>query len=290
MLTLLLPGLANAQVMFSLFVGTRAEVAERMISLAKPKSGELVMDLGSGDGRLVISSAKAVAGVRGLGVDIDAKLVRESSGRAWVEGVSDRVKFLQQNVFDADLSKVDVIYMWLFPELMRLLRDKILNEARPGTRVVTQMFDQGAWQADAVDTEQASVRMWIVPAKLEGNWNWELTLPGTKKNSYAAVFDQRFQQADGVVRVGNVRRATREFKINGEDISFTLHIPLPGLSTGQEHEFSGKVKGNVIEGKVRIHKTMKGETDQLDYVDYPWRAARSAKSAYFNPTGLDQPR
>ena len=290
LLVLMAPGAAMAQAMFSLFVGTRSEVADRMIELAGLKAGDVVVDLGAGDGRLVIGSAKAKAGVTGFGAELDPKLVREATARAWVEGVSDRVKFLNQNVFDTDLRRVDVIYMWLFPELQRLLRNKIMVEARPGTRIVTQMFDMGTWQADAVDAEQQSVRMWIVPANIAGNWNWDLALPGTGKNTYASIIDQNFQQADAVVRVGKIRRATREFKVNGTQISFTLNIPLPGLAGSQEHEFIGRVIGNVIEGKVRMHRPVKGDSEKFDVTEYPWRATRSSKTTYFNPTGIELPR
>ncbi|MFM9968947.1 MAG: methyltransferase domain-containing protein [Burkholderiales bacterium] len=279
-----------AQAMFSLFVGTREEVAARMIDLAKLKKGDVVVDLGAGDGRLVIGSAKANPGVTGLGVDLNPKLVMEAKARAWVEGVDKQVTFLQKNVFDTDLSKVDVIYMWLFPELQRLLRPKILAEARPGTRIVTQMFDMGTWQADAVDSEQASVRMWVVPANIAGNWTWDLKLPGTKKNTYTAIIEQAFQNADAVVRVDNTRRAVREFKVNGDQISFTLNIPLPGMEGSQEHEFVGKAKGNVIEGKARLHRPVKGDGEKFDVAAYPWRATRSAATNYFKPTGLEPVR
>jgi SAM-dependent methyltransferase len=287
---LLVPATAMAQAMFSLFVGTREEVAARMIDLAKLKKGDVVVDLGSGDGRLVITSAKANPGVTGFGVDLNPKLVLEARARAWFEGVDKQVTFEQKNVFDADLTKVDVIYMWLFPELQRLLRPKILAEARPGTRIVTQMFDMGTWQADAVDSEQASVRMWIVPAKIAGNWTWDLKLPGTKKNTYTAIVEQAFQNADAVVRVENTRRATREFKVNGDEIKFTLNMPLPGMEGSHEHEFIGKVKGNVIEGKVRMHHPVKGDTEKFDFTEYPWRAVRTATTTYFKPTGLEPVR
>ena len=289
-LLLIIPGAAMAQAMFSLFVGTRSEIADRMIHLAGLKAGDVVVDLGAGDGRLVIGSAKANAGVTGFGADLDPKLVREATARAWVEGVGDRVKFLHQNVFDNDLRKVDVIYMWLFPELQRLLRNKIMAEARPGTRIVTQMFDMGAWQPDAVDAEQSSVRMWVVPAKVAGNWNWDLKLPGVQRNAYAAIIDQHFQQADAAVRVGNVRRAAREFKVNGDQFTFALNIPLPGLNGSQEHEFTGRIKGNVIEGRVRMYRPVKGDSETYDFTEYPWRAKRSSKTTYFNPTGINPPR
>jgi len=287
---LLSPRFAQAQAMFSLFVGTREEIAERMINLAKLKKSDVVVDLGAGDGRLVIGSAKSNPGVTGFGVDLNPKLVQEANARAFVEGVGSQVTFLQKNVFDTDLSKVDVIYMWLFPELQRLLRPKILAEAKPGTRVVTQMFDMGAWQADAVDTEQASVRLWVVPANIAGNWSWDLKLPGMKKNTYTAIIEQAFQNADAAVRVGNTRRAVREFKINGDQLTFTLNMPLPGVQGSQEHEFIGTAKGNVIEGRVRIHHPIKGDNEKYDVTEFPWRATRSARTAYFNPTGLEPVR
>lgn len=288
-LTLLLsiPASAMAQAMFSLWVGSREEVVSRMIALAKLKAGDVVTDLGAGDGRLVIGSALANPKVTGFGVDINPQLVREASGRAYVSGVGDRVKFLHQNVFDADLSKVDVIYMWLFPELMRLLRDKVLLEARPGTRIVSQMFDMGSWQADAVDSEQASVRMWIVPAKIAGNWTWELALPGGKKNTYTAIFDQKFQHADAVVRVDTVRRQIREFKLDGDQFTFQLSMPLPGMEGSQDHEFTGRVKGNVMEGKVKWQRPVRGDSETFNSTEIPWKAVRTPTTTYFKPTGVE---
>jgi precorrin-6B methylase 2 len=284
-LALAAPAPLLAQSTFSLFVPTREEIATRMIELAQLKKGDVVTDLGAGDGRLVIWSAKGNAGVTGFGVDINPQLVREASARAWMEGVGDRVKFLHQNVFDADIAKVDVIYIWLFPELMRLLRNKLLAEAKPGTRIVSQMFDFGPWQADAVDREQSSVRMWVVPARIAGNWNWDLQVKGAKRVRYAAVMEQVFQRGDAVVRVENARRAVREIRIDGPKISFLVTLPLPGLGDPKEHEFIGTVKGDVIEGKARIFGPFKAEADERVVDEYPWRAVRSAKTSYFDHTG-----
>lgn len=280
-----------AQTNFSPFVATREEIAQRMIHLAALKKGDVVVDLGSGDGRLVIWSAKSNPGITGYGVDIDAKLVREATARAWMEDVGDRVKFHHRNVFDADLRRVDVIYLWLFPELMRLLRNKIFLEARPGTRIVTQMFGFGPWLADATDTEQRTVQLWIVPAKIAGNWSWELAVPGSKRNRYDAIFDQVFQQADGVVRVRNTHRAIREFKLTGDRLAFSLTIPLPRLAQPKEHEFRGIVKGDRIEGSVRLfERPPRGEDDEPPSIEVPWRATRGAKSRYFDPVGAERPR
>lgn len=289
----LLPGAAAAQAMFSPFIGTKAEIASRMIALADPKPGETVADLGSGDGRLVIGAVKDRPGVKGFGVDIDAKLVREATARAWTEDIGDRARFMHQNVFDADLRQVDVIFMWLFPELQRLLRNKILAEARPGTRIVTQTFDLGAWQPDRVDSEQDSVRMWIVPANIGGNWNWTLVLPsglpsgrpGGRKTDYAAIVDQHFQQVDAVVRVDKQRRMTRMFTIRGDEVAFSITIPVPGLPN-QDHDFAGKVRGNVMTGVVRLRGPFNESTGEYGWTELPWRATRGSRTRYFDPTGV----
>ena len=130
----------------------------------------------------------------------------------------------------------------------------------------------------------------MVPANIAGNWSWDLKLPGMKKNTYTAIIEQAFQNADAAVRVGNTRRAVREFKINGDQLTFTLNMPLPGVQGSQEHEFIGTAKGNVIEGRVRIHHPIKGDNEKYDVTEFPWRATRSARTAYFNPTGLEPVR
>src|SRR5688572_20057647 len=116
---------ARAQERFSPFVGSNPENVKRMVDLAEPRSGETVIDLGSGDGRIVFEAVERRPGVRGIGVDINAELVQKSNAAAKAKGLADRARFMHQNAFDADLANVDVIFMWLFPELMRLLRPKI---------------------------------------------------------------------------------------------------------------------------------------------------------------------
>src|SRR5918997_5403714 len=169
--------IARAQERFSPFVGSNPENVRRMVELAAPRSGETVIDLGSGDGRIVFAALEGRPGVQGLGVDINAELVQKSNAAAKAQGLADRVRFMHQNAFDADLGKVDVIFMWLFPELMRLLRPKILAQARPGTRVVTATWDLGSWQADAVDDNGGypSIPKWKRPGRIGGGWGLGLT-------------------------------------------------------------------------------------------------------------------
>lgn len=275
---------ARGQEMFSPFVGSAPENVDRMLKIAKLRDGDVVLDLGSGDGRIVIGAAKLNPKVRGWGVDLDAKLVRESNETAEKEGVGGRVRFFHRNVFDADVSKADVIFMWLFPELQRLLRTKILAEARPGTRVVTNLWDMGTWKSDEVDEDKTNVHYWVVPAKVEGNWNWSLSLYG-RKHDYAAVLEQHFQNGEGVVRVASRRRVLHDVKVNGDQLSFSLLMSIDGVGYVR-HEFIGKVSGNRVEGVAKLMKPMRDNRDEYENVELPWRAVRVQKSAYFGKTGI----
>ena len=274
-------GPAFAQERFSLFVPTEEDDVPRMLKLAGVKDGDMVYDLGSGDGRIVLHAAKIFPKARGRGIEIDEKLVMESRQVAQKAGVADRVQFLHQNAFDADLKDANIIAMWLWPELMRMLRPKIMNEARPGTRIVTRIWDLGpAWKPDATDTNGSQLFMWIVPAKVAGNWSWELTLGNTKR-TYAAVLEQNFQVIEGVVRSANRRGVLDGMKLTGDEITFSLMMTLDGVGLVR-HQFTGRVKGDVIEGTASI-KHEPYETA----IELPWRARRVANSAYFAPTGVN---
>jgi hypothetical protein len=271
---------APAQERFSLFVPTEEDDVVRMLKLVGLHDGDVVFDLGSGDGRIVLEAARQNPKVRGLGIEIDEKLVLESRKTAEAKGLSDRVQFLHQNAFDADLKEATVISMWLWPELMRMLRPKILAEARPGTRVVTRTWDLGSWTPDATDTNGSQLFTWTVPARVEGNWTW--TLPaGNATRTYAAVFEQRFQNVEGVVRVGNRRGVFDGVKVSGDRISFSLMLTLDGLGLVR-HQFEGQVREDKIDGTVRL---MREPYDQV--TEFPWQAQRTSASAYFAPTGLD---
>lgn len=278
---------AGAQERFSLFVGSAPTTVERMVRMAGLRDNATVMDMGSGDGRIVFAAAQSNPTVRGIGVDIDAKLVKQSNAKAEELGVADRVRFMHQNAFDADLSQVDVIFMWFFPELMRLLRNKILDEARPGTRVVAALWGFGSWPPDATDKEPAEVNMWIVPAKVAGYWDWDLEF-GAMKRSFSAVFEQRFQTLEGVVRTGNRHGIFHDLKLRGEEISFVLMMTMPNLGFTRG-EFTGRVKGDTMHGVVRITLPPKTdeEDEELETAVLPWQARRVVSSAFFAPAGTD---
>lgn len=279
---------ARAQERFSPFVGSDPGVVERMVKFAALKAGETVMDLGSGDGRIVFAAARNYPGVQGIGVEINADLVRKANAEAEKLKLSDRVRFLHQNVFDADLSKVDVIFMWLFPELMRLLRPKILAEARPGTRLVAATWDMGDWwPADRKDENTDSylgIRMWIVPARIEGGWHWTLPLGGIVHH-FNALFEQRMQQVEGVVRVGKRREIINNMTLRADMLEGRFGITVPG--TGYvRFRFEGRVLGDQIDGRMEARITKNEDDEEKPAIlTLPWKGQRASTGPYFAHTG-----
>ena len=279
--TALLPGAVRAQERFSLFVGSPEFTVERMVKLAQLRDDDVVVDLGSGDGRIILAALRANPKVRGWGVDINPELIAEANANAREQGVADRAQFFHRNVFDADIGQATVITMWLFPELMRLLRPKLLAEAKPGTRLVSNGFEMPGWEPDLIDTDGGRVLVWIVPAKVQGYWNWDLPVTGSALR-YEALLEQRFQVAEGVCRIGDRRGVFDDMKLRGEDLSFGMEITLDKVGLTR-HEFSGKVRGDRIEGSVKV---LYRDDPAYKTFTYPWQAARTTATTYFRPTGL----
>jgi SAM-dependent methyltransferase len=149
------------------YVPTPPEVVTEMLKLAGVTKDDVVYDLGSGDGRIVIAAAKEF-GARGVGVEISPKLVAEARANAERAGVADRVRFVEQDLFAADLREATVVTLYLLPELNLKLRPKLLAELRPGARVVSHLFDMEDWKPDRTftwDRDDTEVYLWIVPEK-----------------------------------------------------------------------------------------------------------------------------
>jgi ribosomal protein L11 methylase PrmA len=147
------------------FVPTPQHVVEAMLKLAEVKKGDILYDLGSGDGRLVITAAKQY-GVRGTGIDIDPKRIEESNANAKKEGVENLVKFVNQDLFEADFHDATVVTLYLLPGINLKLRPKLWKELKPGTRIVSHSFDMGDWQAQKkIDVEGRNLYFWTIPAK-----------------------------------------------------------------------------------------------------------------------------
>lgn len=145
------------------YVPTPMPVVNEMLRLANVQSNDVVYDLGSGDGRIVITAARD-RGARGIGIDIDPQRVQEANANAEQAGVSDRVEFLQQDLFETDFSDATVVTLYLLPELNVKLRPKLLRELQPGTRIVSHAFDMGEWEPEqVVEVNGKTVYYWTVP-------------------------------------------------------------------------------------------------------------------------------
>lgn len=162
------------------FITTPGDVVERMLELAGTKAGDLVADLGSGDGRIVIAAARKY-GARGLGIELDAKLVEQSRDNARKAGVADRVTFIQGDVLEADFSKATVVTVYLLPNLISQLEPRFLSQLQPGTRIVSHSFRMESWRPDRTVSmrvsqphpgqgDESTLFLWIVPADVRGTW------------------------------------------------------------------------------------------------------------------------
>jgi hypothetical protein len=238
------------------YVPTPQIVVDEMLKMAKVGPNDYLIDLGSGDGRFVISAAQK--GARAFGVDLDTYLLRIARENAQKAGMTERATFIEQNLFETDLSKATVVSSYLLPQMNLKLRPKILA-LKPGTRVVAHDYHMGAWypdeQKDLVVPEKkvgtpgvSYVYLWYVPALVAGKWHADVNVAG-KTVPYELAFDQQFQVIEGNMRSGNDSTLVRG-RMSGDKVTF---IAQPKGSPGnQRHEFSGKVVGDTIDGVVKI--------------------------------------
>ena len=248
-----------------IFVPTPPKVVQAMLRVAQVTKRDTLYDLGSGDGRIVIAAAKRF-GARGVGIDIDPVRIREARANAKKAGVTDRVKFLQQDLFETDISSASVVTLYLLNSLNLRLRPTLLKELRPGSRVVSQTFTMDDWEPDsAFEVEGNHVFFWVVPADVAGAWEW--TLPGDAGGrSYALQLTQKFQKVEGTVSAGGDSASLSEPRLRGDLLRFTVTDTLEGRPVTMR--YSGRVSGNSITGHVVIED---GKTGRR-----PWTAKRSA--------------
>ncbi len=230
------------------FVPSPQVVVDEMLRLAEVNAQDFVIDLGSGDGRILITAARKF-GARGLGVDLDEHLVMQSEAAAQDAGVAQRVQFLRQDLFKTDLSRASVITLYLLPGVNMRLRPVLLG-LKPGTRIVAHDFELGDWKPDAKVTIRKNVMLWVVPAKIEGRWRLQVPLPaGTQ--TWDLDLRQKHQEIDGVVRAaGRPPGGVWQPSLRGDRLRFVLVD-----NTDREQEanlyFEGVVRGGVMEGEFR---------------------------------------
>jgi SAM-dependent methyltransferase len=217
-----------------MWLPTAQALVDKMLDLAKVTPQDYVIDLGSGDGRMVIAAAKR--GARALGIEYDPDMVEQSKWNAAKEGVTDRAQFIEADLFRSDFSQATVITMFLLTELNVRLRPRILK-LKPGTRIVSNTFTMGGWTADETATVEEGEKciryctalLWIVPAKVEGTW---------KLSQGQLRLKQSFQMLSGTLNPGTNNVPIMDGQLSGDRISFTAGGA----------QYAGHVSGNTMQG------------------------------------------
>ena len=253
------------------YVQTPMEIVERMLRMAEVKKDDYVIDLGSGDGRIIIEAAKR--GARGLGVDIDPNLVKHAIENAQKAGVDTRTQFIVKDIFETDLSAATVVAFYLLPDFNAKLLPKLLA-LKPGTRIVSHDGGIADWPPDGRLEMRAPekpvgvggvsrVELWIVPADAKGSWQSDLPMHGGKWR-----FDvrQKYQELDIDVAAQGRDLLVRNSRLRGEEIK----IIVTGIVNGRawHHYFAGQLKDDRIRGEVTV-------SDGNNKRSYPWMATRT---------------
>jgi SAM-dependent methyltransferase len=253
------------------YVQTPMEIVERMLRMAEVKKDDYVIDLGSGDGRIIIEAAKR--GARGLGVDLDPNLVKHATENAQRAGVADRVSFAQRDIFETDLSAATVVAFYLLPDFNAKLLPKLLA-LKPGTRIVSHDGGIADWPPDERLEMRAPekpvgvggmsrVELWIVPADAKGTWQSDLPMHGGR---WRFEVKQKYQELDIDVAAQGRDLLVRNSRLRGEEIKLIV----TGIVNGRawHHYFVGQLKGDHISGEV-------GVSDGNNKRSYPWTATRT---------------
>lgn len=247
-LTLLISVLAAAQSTAPartpdvIFVPTPYPVVDEMLRLANISSKDIVYDLGCGDGRTVIMAAKKY-GARGVGIDIDPQRIQESIANAKKEGVSDKVKFLQQDLFQSDFHEATAVMLYLLSSLNLKLRPMLLEQLAPGTPIVSHDFDMGDWKPDKEETVQVDgtthrVYRWIVPAKASGKWQLKTSPQG---ETYSLVLMQNIDAVTGKLLANGREYEVITGSLRGTNLTLDFY--------GDGGRFEGVIDGPLIKGK-----------------------------------------
>jgi SAM-dependent methyltransferase len=256
------------------YVPTPHEVVDEMLRLTDVTRDDIVYDLGCGDGRLVITAAQRF-GARGVGIDIDPQRIRESRANAQEAGVSDRVRFLQQDLFEADIHEATVVTLYLLSKLNVELRPKLLRDLRPGTRVVSHDFDMAEWRPDHTirvkgPSRMHSVYYWVIPAQVDGLWR--VSLPAlAREQPYRLRLQQQYQDVRGTMHADGHEIPLTNATLTGDRLRFTV-------TTGEQVQmsFDGRVDTDAIRGSMEIQGGARAGR-------YEWTSQREAAGARSAP-------
>lgn len=271
------------------FVPTPDEVVLEMLKLANVSKNDVLYDLGCGDGRIVITAVKKF-GCRGVGIDIDPQRIKESRENATKAGVSNKVRFIEENLFNASIGEATVVTLYLLSEVNLRLRPKLFEELKPGTRVVSHEFSMGKWEPEVSTTiktgetpvadywdqnledywNKHDVHFWIMPANVTGTW--ELIIPDISMSQTLTLkLDQEFQQVKGKAFEGTseIPLSIEDGKIKGDKLHFTLERKLRGRT--QSMHFEGTAKNHIMKGTLKIEGNQGRK-------EISWKAKRDAST------------
>jgi SAM-dependent methyltransferase len=253
------------------YVQTPMEIVERMLRMAEVRKDDYVIDLGSGDGRIIIEAAKR--GARGLGVDLDPNLVKHATENARQAGVADHVRFEVRDIFETDLSAATVVAFYLLPEFNAKLLPRLLK-LKPGTRIVSHDGGIGDWPPDERLEMRAPekpvgvggvsrVELWIVPADARGAWTSDLPAHGGR---WQFSIKQKYQELDIDVAAQGRDLLVRNSRLRGEEIKLIV----TGIVSGRawHHYFVGTLRDGRIAGEVTV-------SDGNNKRSFPWTASRA---------------
>jgi Methyltransferase domain len=254
------------------YVQSPMDVVDRMLRLAEPKAGETLIDLGSGDGRIVVEAAKRY-GTHGLGVDLDPRLVRLAQENARKAGVEALAQFEVRDLFELDLNRADIVTAYLLPEVNQKLMPRLL-QLKPGTRIVTHDYDMGAWHYDEMidlpvaeklvgPLAHSKIFLFLVPADVRGEWRSELPEQG---GAWQFQIGQTYQDLQISASASALQQRVRGSRLRGDE----LRMVITGVvgDRAWNHAFRGTVRGDRIEGTVTISN---GENSRT----LPWLARRN---------------
>jgi SAM-dependent methyltransferase len=267
----LAPLLGRTQQNAGPYVPTPRTIVDEMLKLADVRAGDFLVDLGCGDGRIVITAAQRF-GARGFGVDIDPQLVRLANESAAKAGVADRVRFLQRDLFHTGLEQATVLTLYLMPDIVTRLVPKILTEMKAGARIVSHDYPLVPWKSDRhiefhVDekvnisgTTRTILFLYTVPARINGEWLLELPEALARKPIRLTV-DQQAARVTGQAMIDSTITQLEKLTVHGENVSFTIPRLPPRAASAR---FTGKANGDLIEGTVSVAGNLE-----------PWRATRT---------------
>lgn len=238
------------------YVQTPQVVVDAMLETAKVGRNDYVIDLGSGDGRMVITAAKK-RGARGFGVDLDKRLVALANANARKAGVADRAKFYARDLFETDLSPATVLTIYLLPEVNLMTRGRILA-LKPGTRVVSHDYGMGDWPPDleyemdapgkTVGRNQRSkVLYWVVPDRMAGRWLWSVTVDG-RKQSVEVLLKQNYQKLEATATLDGRALPVESATMSGTRLDLVLNIPGLGRSSFSGSRINQALDGEMVAG------------------------------------------